>query len=284
MALQQEEFNCLRTIIEKACGITLNDQKKYLIESRLASVMMEIGAKDFGEFCQRARKDLNGQLRDKIVDAMTTNETLWFRDDKPWVTLREHLLPQWLQDLRKGDRRKVRIWSAASSTGQEPYSLAILIDELCRPGGAFSGVRPECFEILATDISPTALNLARNGRYNQIEIKRGMPSPRLERYFKQEGRTWELDPKIRNRVKFERFNLQDSFSRMGKFDMILCRNVAIYFSTEFKRDLYDRMANALNPEGILFLGSAESVNGLCPRFHSERQGPALFYRVTTKPS
>jgi chemotaxis protein methyltransferase CheR len=227
ISISQEEFDLLRKYIQENCGILVGDEKSYLIESRLAQLVVENGCTDFMQFYLKTRQDTGGTLRDKIIDAMTTNETLWFRDNGPWKLFRETLIPDFIDVLKTGKKKRIRIWSAACSTGQEPYSLAMLIQDALE--ASHCSVRPGQFEIIGTDISPSALFLAISGRYNQIAMSRGMDDIHKARYFVQKGRIWELKPDMRNRVTFKQFNLQHSFNMLGPFDLVLCRNVAIYF-------------------------------------------------------
>lgn len=277
MTITQQEFELLREYIHRHCGIVVGDGKTYLIESRLAHLVVETGCSTFEEFYRKTTLDPTGSLRDKIVDAITTNETLWFRDGKPWVTLREQVLPELIQKVREGRQQKIRIWCAASSTGQEPYSLAMLIDSML-PAGLGGAVTPAHFEIVATDISPSVLFLAISGRYNQIEMSRGMEESFKTKYFSKMGVIWVLNEAIRKRVTFKKFNLQDSLAALGKFDMVLCRNVAIYFSDEFKKGLFSRIAQALNPAGFFFLGAAESLMGHSTAFKMVEYKQGIYYR------
>ena len=192
--IAQRDFDLLRDFIREQCGISVSDDKSYLIESRLAHLVAATGARDFGEFYLKAKQDGTGALRDNIVDAVTTHETLWFRDTTPWVTIREVMLREWIADLEAGRKAGIRIWSAACSTGQEPYSLAMAIDE------ALAGrrVAPNRFEILATDISAGALFVAMSGRYNQIAMSRGLEARYRTRYFTQKGPIWECRSRSAN--------------------------------------------------------------------------------------
>ncbi len=277
MTISPQEFTLLRDYIREHCGITVGSDKTYLIESRLAQLVAETGCKDFQEFHLKARNDRTGALRDQIIDAITTNETLWFRDGKPWVALRESILPALIDDLRAGRIRKVRIWSAASSTGQEAYSMAMLIDTLLGPG-ANGPATPDAFEIVGTDISPSVLFIAIAGRYSQIEISRGLDEYHRNRYFTKQGNAWVLNEAIRKRVSFRKFNLQDGFAALGRFDIILCRNVAIYFADDFKRDLFRKIHESLNPNGLLFLGASESMLGFTTAFKIVEYKDAIYYR------
>ncbi len=278
LAITKQEFDLLRDFIHQQCGIHLGDDKSYLMESRLAHLVAETGAKNFNEFYLKAKVDAKGILRDRIVDAITTNETLWFRDGKPWVALKEAILPEFIKDLREGRRNKIRIWSAASSTGQEAYSLAMMIDTLLGPAPVPGSPTPASFEIVGTDISPSVLFLAIAGRYNQIEISRGLDEGHRNKYFTKQGPVWVLNEALRKRVTFKKFNLQDPFAPLGTFDMILCRNVAIYFSDEFKRELFKKIAQVLHPGGVFFVGSSESLSGYSSAFKMMEYKDAIYYK------
>lgn len=277
-SLTQSEFDLLRKLIEDDCGIVVEPGKEYLIESRLANLVTETACASFGDFYLKAKADLRGPLRDKIVDAMTTNETLWFRDNSPYVILEEVVLPAMIERIKAGQKIKMRIWSAACSTGQEPYSIAMLIQDACRFRGG-GKVTPANFEILATDISPSALFLGMSGRYDQISISRGMRQDFKDRYFRQDGRVWLLADSVKQMVTFKRFNLQNPFTALGSFDLVFCRNVAIYFSLQFKQDLFRKIADTLNPAGLLFLGSAESLAQYSTDYEMLEHKGSLYYRV-----
>lgn len=276
--LTQQEFDLFRGFIEKNCGISLSNDKKYLIETRLTSLVVESGAANFSEFYRKLGAAPGPQLRNQIIDAMTTNETLWFRDGSPWMAMRDHILPD--LDSRAQTSRKFRFWSAASSTGQEPYSMAMLIDHFANL--PMKKLLPSQVEITATDISKTALFMAKRGVYDRISMNRGFAGDWKDfrdRYFTPRGAVSSLAPKIRERVNFKEFNLQDSFLPLGKFDVVFLRNVAIYFSEAFKREVFEKIADALNPGGLLILGSAETTHGYTKRFKTTTMGRAIAYRV-----
>lgn len=261
--ISTSEFKLLRDLIEKLCGISMGDEKAYLIETRLARLLAENGCQDFGAFYHLVANDPSFQLREKIVDAMTTNETLWFRDTHPFVILREKLLPSLAQELANGSRFRIRIWSGACSTGQEPYSIAITIQEFCRTNPT---VKPDQFEILATDISPSALMLAKMGRYDQAAISRGLPEQLRERYFHQDGNTWVVNDAIKQMVIFQKFNLKNAMDPLGHFDIVFLRYVAIYFSEPFKRQIYRGIADRLTSGGHLVISAVESLHGISDDF------------------
>ncbi len=271
-ALTNEEFNLFRKLIEENSGITLGDAKSYLVESRLRPLLKAAGCSTFREFYQKALDRKTGWI-DKIIDAMTTNETLWFRDRNPFIILRDKLLPE-LAETSK--RRKVRFWSAGCSTGQEPYSIAITIYEYC---AKHPNTNPSRFEILGTDISPSALFIAIAGRYEGLGISRGMDQSILPKYFKKDGKAYVIKDEIKSLVRFKQFNLQNSFTLLSKFDVIFCRNVAIYFSDEFKRELFKKFHQALHPKGYLFLGSAENLRGLSSDFEALEYKHSFYYQA-----
>ena len=274
-----EEFRLLRDYIQKSCGILVGDEKDYLVESRLSNLVIQSGCTTFRDFYLKAKNEPQSGLRDKIVDAMTTNETLWFRDGHPFRILNEKILGEYREQVLQKKRSKIRIWSAACSTGQEPYSVAMTINEYLKKQTV---LKPEMFEILATDISPTALFLAINGRYDNIAISRGLPQEMLDRYFEKNGRVTGIKDTIKKMVKFKKFNFQDNFTLLGKFDIIMCRYVAIYFSETFKRDVFSKMADALSPGGYFFLGASESMGMYSNRFEMLEHNKGLYYRIRSQ--
>ncbi|MCP5326546.1 MAG: protein-glutamate O-methyltransferase CheR [Oceanospirillaceae bacterium] len=263
----RQDFDCFRTYLERVCGILLGDNKEYLVSSRLRTIMEEQSLTNLTQLVERIER--NTQLREKVVDAMTTNETLWFRDSHPFRILREQLLPE----LSK-EKRPIDIWCAASSTGQEPYSISIELEEYKRRNpGALMGER-----IIATDISPTALEIARRAEYEKLVLSRGMTDEYLKRYFKevQEGR-WKLNPEITSRVQYRSLNLLNTYSMLGRFDVVFCRNVLIYFSSDLKTDILRRIHSVLKPGGYLFLGASESLTGLSDLYEMRQCSPGIIY-------
>jgi chemotaxis protein methyltransferase CheR len=271
--ITDQEFRLLRDYIEKNCGINLDRNKMYLIESRLNTLMIENGCDNYSALYHKASVDKTNALRDKIIDAMTTNETLWFRDSGPYDSLRE-LLAVYASQIRSGKRSKVRIWSAACSTGQEPYSIAISVLE-----SGQSGLRPEHVEIIATDISSTVLFMAKLGRYDAIAINRGLSPAMRDRYFKPEGRVWALEDKVKQMVTLKKMNLQESFAPIGKCDIVFCRNVLIYFSEQFKKDIFSRLAGLLRPSGYLFIGASESLSTYSNDYSMVKNSHGIYYQV-----
>lgn len=274
--ITKTEFDLFREMIEKECGISIGDEKAYLLETRLSRLLIENGCDNFSQFYSKTKADLN--LRTKIIDAMTTNETLWFRDNSPYVTLREHLFPQFIDQIRKGQKKQFRVWSAACSSGQEPYSMSMIAHELARLGKGSELINGG-LSITATDLSSSVLFIAKTGRYDPISISRGMPDDLRDRYFKQEGRVFVLDQKVREMVQFQQMNLMKPFDGMGKFDIVMLRNVAIYFSAEFKINLFKKISKVLNPDGYLFLGASESLYGYSEDYNRLEYGNGSYYQV-----
>ncbi len=266
----------MRDYIEESCGIHITHEKIYLMETRLTTLMIECGCESFFELYKKSQEDKTLKIRDRIIDAMTTNETLWFRDESPFAIMEEVVLDQMKERLLSGKQQKVRIWCAASSTGQEPFSLSIVIHEYLQKNHS---LRKDQFEILATDISPTVLYLAMAGRYDHIAITRGLSDRLKERYFKRNNRVWELDSTIKNMVRFKKFNLQDEFAILGTQDIVFCRNVLIYFSDAFKKDVLKRISRVLRPQGYLFLGASESLINYSSDYDMLRDSRGLFYQV-----
>lgn len=270
-AISNTEYQSFSLFLEKACGITLGENKQYLIASRLQKLMDSVNITCLGDLVTQLQRG-DTQLRGRIIDAMTTNETLWFRDSHPYAILEKELFPEAAQQRNK----PVRIWSAACSSGQEPYSMSIIAQEYIKanPGSLARDV-----EIVATDISKTILEQARQARYDEMSLVRGMSIERRNRYFKQQGDVWELNNEIKRRVRFTELNLMQSFSSLGKFDIIFCRNVLIYFAAELKSDILNRMAKQLQPNGYLVLGSSESITGYTDAFKMVRSGGAVYYQL-----
>ncbi|MDD5674978.1 MAG: protein-glutamate O-methyltransferase CheR [Chitinivibrionales bacterium] len=274
--LSDTEFKQLRNYIEKNCGIALGDEKAYLVENRLAGLLAQTNSASFDELLRKAVGQPELGLRDKIVDAMTTNETSWFRDQYPYEILDTTIFKQFSRELAAGRCKKVRIWCAACSTGQEPYSVALTLREFARknPGSPLQNA-----ELIATDISPSVLFLAIAGRFDQIAMSRGMPPEIRDRYFTSSGKVWVLNDAVRKMVTFKKLNLQDDFLSLGKFDLVFCRNVMIYFSDTFKRDLFKRIAALTQPGGVLFLGASESAVPYTDQFTMISENRHLYYKL-----
>lgn len=280
-AMSPSEFALFQQWVDRHCSLALGEDKKYLLETRLARILAENHCDTFMELYRKIGNDTNPALRDRIVDAVTTHETLWFRDEAPWEAMRMHVLPH-LAKLARARTEPIRIWSAACSTGQEPYSLAMVIDDFCR-NTRTTPIGPERFEILASDVSAPALVLAMAGRYDAISMRRGFVNnfeSYRQNYFTTSGTISTIAPEIRARVKFKRHSLQDSFAELGHFDLILMRYVTIYFSTDFKQKLWPRICASLRPSGWLLLGAAETLLEPGTGLTLERLERAYYYRMT----
>ncbi|MFC3679117.1 CheR family methyltransferase [Bacterioplanoides pacificum] len=270
LTISPDEYNRFRQMLETSSGIMLGEGKEYLVTSRLRRLLERESLTSVAELLKVMTT--NRSLQEAVVDAMTTNETLWFRDDHPYRIFREKLLPEMAKT-----RRPVKIWSAACSTGQEPYSLSIEIEEYKRknPGVLVAGER-----IVATDISASALAAAKEGRYQQLAIRRGMSDQYLKSYFSQlPDESWAINSQVKSRVDFRAQNLQQSYSLLGKFDIIFCRNVLIYFSADLKTDILKRMHASLNPGGYLMLGASEAMNNLQDYYEMVQCHPGIIYRA-----
>jgi len=270
--MKPEVFNFFTTLLEKTSGISYREGKEYLLESRLTELAVSLGYKSIDDLYQKLKTSLTPQLLTQLIDALTTNETYFFRDEHPFVALKNTVLPE-LFKLRQKDG-VVNIWSAACSTGQEPYSVAMLILE--HLSAYLNSVR---INIYATDISISAIEKAKKGVYNQIEVNRGLPVQYLVKYFKQNGANWEIDPRVKAMVKFEVINLLETDNKIRtKFDLILCRYVLIYFAKETKEKVFRALWNALNPLGYLLLGATELPPCSPPDMEKVMIGKTIFYK------
>jgi chemotaxis protein methyltransferase CheR len=259
-------FESLRQFLYERSGLSLEGNKLYLVESRLLPIAREAGLPDLASLVSRLTADR--ELAQSVIDAMTTNETFFFRDRVPFDKFRNVMLPQLLAG--RAAERRLRIWCAACSTGQEPYSLAMLLDEEARRLTGWT------IEILATDLSRRAIESARQGLYSQFEVQRGLPITLLLRYFQRAGDRWQINEFLRSRVNFREFNLLSDYRALGTFDAIFCRNVLIYFDVPSKRDILARLSRTLAPDGFLLMGSAETVIGLSDTFVPHQEHPTLF--------
>jgi chemotaxis protein methyltransferase CheR len=275
--VNQPEYEFLRKLLRDKSGLDLSADKQYLIESRLLPLARKTGLPGISELVQKLR-DGNSGLISQVVEAMTTNETFFFRDKVPFDHFREAILPELLK--ARASRRSLRIWCAAGSTGQEPYSLAMCLREM---SAALSGWR---VEILATDLSQEVLEKSKAGLYSQFEVQRGLPIQFLVKYFKQIGELWQINPDIRAMIQHRQLNLLHDFSQLGTFDVIFCRNVLIYFDQDTKINIFGRLARLMEPDGFLVLGAAETVVGLTDVFkpQPERRGLYRPSGVVAKPS
>jgi chemotaxis protein methyltransferase CheR len=268
-----EDIKVISRLVADLCGIVLDESKGYLIKSRLSGVAEAAGCKTFSELYYKARYDGEKALQSRIIDAITTNETLFFRDTSPFDALQFKVIPNLVDEkTRAGLPRRLRIWSAAASTGQEAYSIAMLLRE------TLPDVAKWDIQILGTDISDGAIRHASLGHYAEYEIQRGMRPACLDKYFTRDVTGYKVKDELRAMVAYRRMNLLEPFARTGPFDVIFCRNVAIYFSQEARRDLFLRLAAELTPGGYLFVGSSESLSDLGPRFAPQQHCRAIFYQ------
>ncbi|WOH80105.1 protein-glutamate O-methyltransferase CheR [Bradyrhizobium sp. BEA-2-5] len=259
------DYEYLRKLLKERSGLDLSVDKQYLVESRLLPLARRSNLAGIPELVQRMKGGAE-LLTSDVVEAMTTNETFFYRDKIPFDHLKEAVLPALAQ--ARAARKSLRIWSAASSTGQEPYSIAMCVKEM---GAAFAGWR---IEIVATDLSQEVLEKSKAGVYSQFEVQRGLPIQHLMKYFTQVGELWQLNTDIRAMVQFRQLNLLQDFSHLGTFDVIFCRNVLIYFDQDTKAGIFGKVARMLEPDGVLALGAAESVVGITNLFrpYPDRRG------------
>ncbi|MEQ8584875.1 MAG: protein-glutamate O-methyltransferase CheR [Thalassobaculaceae bacterium] len=256
--MNQADFEHFIGFLKTKAGIVITAEKAYLVENRLSPVARKHGIGNANEVLAKLRQAPSAALVNDVLDAMTTNETLFFRDQRPFDQFRDKVIPELLQ--RNAASKRIRIWCAACSSGQEPYSLAMLFNEL---GPKVADWR---LEIVATDISKTILDRARKAEYSQFEVQRGLPITMLVKYFEQKGESWALKQDIKSKVQFREFNLLDSPRSLGQFDVVFCRNVLIYFDHQTKADILARIAGVMPANGHLFLGGAETVLGVSDKF------------------
>lgn len=275
MSVSLADFQLFRDYLEKQSGILLGDNKQYLVSSRLKKILEQEGIQSLAELLRRMQSNPRSALHAQVIDAMTTNETLWFRDTYPFEVMKNKVLPEL---VAKYPNQRLRIWSAACSSGQEPYSLVMTLDEYERM--AFGQLRAGV-QILATELSATMLEASKKGEYDALAIARGLSQERLQRYFEKmavSGR-WKVKDEIRQRVEFRQLNLLDSYATLGKFDVVFCRNVLIYFSAEVKKDILRRIHATLKPGGYLFLGASEALNGLPELYTMVQCNPGIIYQA-----
>jgi chemotaxis protein methyltransferase CheR len=265
------DYDFLRKLLKERSGLDLSADKQYLVESRLIPLARRSGMPGIAELVAKIKGGADA-LTSEVVEAMTTNETFFFRDKIPFDHLRQTILPALLQ--ARAGRRALRIWCAASSTGQEPYSVAMCVKE-------FAGLAGWRVEIVATDLSQEVLEKSKAGIYSQFEVQRGLPIQKLVKHFTQIGELWQLNADIRAMVQHRQLNLLQDLSQLGTFDVIFCRNVLIYFDQDTKAGVFGRLARMLDTDGVLLLGAAESVVGISDAFKPdpERRG---VYRLNTE--
>ncbi len=271
LTITAKDYERFKLFLEKACGIILGNGKEYLITSRLTKILRNenIGSLDLLLNLIESRRRLD--LHDAVIDAMTTNETSWFRDQNPFEILQKVVFAEFEQT----NKHSCRIWSSACSSGQEPYTISISFNEFLQSSPI---TRLSNLQILATDISNSVLAQARKAEYETAIIGRGISAVRREQFFDYVEPQWVVKDDIKRRVTFKVQNLLASYDSLGKFDVIFCRNVLIYFAAERKTDILNRMANSLNPNGYLFLGASETIAGYCDRFDMVRTPYGVVYK------
>jgi chemotaxis protein methyltransferase CheR len=278
-AVTPHDFDWLRKLLKERSGLTLSAEKQYLLESRLLPVARRNGLANLGELVARLKGSVGSPLTTAVVEAMTTNETYFFRDKIPFDHLRDTVIPSLIAS--RATNKRIRIWCTAASSGQEPYSIAMVLKSMA------AQLRGYRIDLLATDLSGEVLDRAKNGVFSQFEVQRGLPIQLLVRYFSKAGDNWQIAPEIRDMVQFRTLNLLNDFSPLGQFDLIFCRNVLIYFDQPSKIAVLDRLARQIPDDGFLILGAAETVVGLTDRFKplADRRGlfapnPQARYQTT----
>ena len=273
MQITSEEITVISRLVDDLCGVVLDESKAYLIENRLSTVAAEAGCETFTELYYKARYANDKTLQNNIINAITTNETLFFRDSSPFEVLKHKVIPDLIdQKASTAFPKRIRIWSAACSTGQEPYSLAITLHEM------LPDILDWDIQILATDISDSAIQQASRGTYATHEIHRGMKTELLNKYFTQADGKWKVKDELRALISFKNRNLLELFTDLRPFDIILCRNVAIYFKADVRKDLFQRLTDILTPQGYLFVGSTESLYNLSPQFVPQYHCRSCYYQ------
>ncbi|MDF9397782.1 protein-glutamate O-methyltransferase [Vibrio sp. 1180_3] len=271
ITISDQEYRDFSRFLESQCGIVLGDSKQYLVRSRLSPLVAKFKLTSLSDLLRDVVTGRNRELRVAAVDAMTTNETLWFRDSYPFTVLAERLLPE-----VAAKKRPIKIWSAASSSGQEPYSMAMTVLETQqRKPGMLPSV-----SITATDISASMLDMCKAGIYDNLALGRGLSPERRKTFFEDAGDgRMKIKDNVKCLVNFRPQNLMESYALLGKFDIIFCRNVLIYFSPDMKSKVLNQMANNLNPGGYLLLGASESLTGLTDKFDMVRCNPGIIYKL-----
>jgi chemotaxis protein methyltransferase CheR len=274
--LQNDERRALSDYIQSICAIQLDESKAYLIEGRLGGLVEENRCSSFGEFLLRARSDTSGALKRRVIDSITTGETLFFRDSAPFDLLRNKIIPEIVdRRMRSGSTAPIRVWSAACSTGQEIYSIAITLRETIPDPNRIG------FRLLGTDISDQAIARASKGMYTAVEVARGLSDSVRSKYFVSRKGGWQVCDQVRAMASFKRLNLMEDFSALGKFDIVFCRNVAIYFSDADRISLFRRIEQRMERDAYLLVGALESLSGACPQFESKRYLRSIFYQLKT---
>lgn len=271
MNLATADFDYIRAVVRKHSAIVLEPGKEYLVESRLVPLARLEGEQSIAQLVSRMRNDAGGRLTSRVVDAMTTNETSFFRDNHPFEAMRAHLLPELVR--KRATERRLSIWCGASSSGQEPYTLAMLLKESLAGHAGWNA------SLLATDINQEMLDRTRDGLYSQLEVNRGLPVAMLVRHFDKVGTHWQIKPDLRAMVQTRLLNLSAPFPPLPAFDIVFMRNVLIYFDADTKRQVLARVRQVMRPDGYLFLGGAETTLGIDDAFERVVLDRATAYRL-----
>jgi len=276
ISITLEEFILFRNFIQKEFGIVLRDEDISLVESRLTRLMQDTKTDNFRDFYIKVKGDSTEKLKNNIIDSITTVETDWFRDIKPWMFFRERILPNYIDDLRNNRKENIVIWSAGASTGQEPYSIAMMVDDTVKKEPK---IDKKQFFILATDISPSSLYIANSGRYTEKSMKNDMLSEYINKYFDKDENIYEIKTEIKQMIYFMKFNLLNKMDDLPTFDVIFCRNVANSFSYDMKVRLYKKLAEKMESKGYLFVGKEETLNSYTNEFERFEFQESSFYRL-----
>ena len=267
--IHPDNYEFLLEHVYRESGIVLDSDKHYLLEARLSPFVHERNLSTINDLCALMRATADPSLGQQVTEAMTTNETFFFRDPVQYQALKAEVFPRLVAE--RSGVRYLTFWSAASSTGQEAYSIAMLLADM--------GLSGQYVELLGTDLSQQVLERARAGRYTQLEVNRGLPAATLIKYFTREGPDWLLKDEVRRMAQFKKFDLRQSMRALGPFDVVFCRNVLIYFDVQTKKRILNELHGTLRPGGRLLLGTSESTRGLCDRFEPEQCGKAVFYKA-----
>ncbi len=271
MLLPDHKLKFFASYIEKELGIVYSEHNFFQLQNRLEEIVKILNFKDLDELWDKSQVSITGDLKQLLLDIATNNETSFFRDPKIFKAVESFVLPEW---QKKNSKAPLKTWSAASSFGQEVYTLSMTFNEWQKKFPNFT------WQIFASDIADRALKRAQEGRYSQLEIQRGLPAPLLIKYFsKDTDNYWKVKPELKNNVSFKKQNLLDPFSTIGNFDLIFCRNVLIYQRVENKAKVIEKMAQVLNPGGILVMGAGESLIGISDKFEQVHTDGVVFYRV-----
>ena len=273
MRVTSDDIAAVAGLVLDLCGVLLDESKDYLIESRLTGLCESEKCATFADLIMKARTSSDLALQNQIVDAITTHETLFFRDTTPFEALRENVLPKLVEIKAMSEHsRRLRIWSAACSTGQEPYSIAMTLCDV------IPDIHRWDISILATDISDAVIRHGNSGCYGPHEVERGLKPEHLRRFFEPVGEHWKIREEVRSLVTFQKQNLLEPFRGIGPFDIVFCRNVLIYFPVHTRRRVFQRIGETLTPNGYLFVGSSETLTDLAEQFSPQHECRTVYYR------